>query len=124
MRFMIMHKLDENDPEAFAPSPELIGRMSVFMREAAQAGVLLTAEGLRPSSTGAARITVSDGKRTVIDGPFTETKELIAGFTIVQVPSKEEAVEWGWRFADIFGDIEVDVRQVTEMSDFDPAPPA
>ncbi len=118
MRFMIMHKLDENVPGAFDPSPEFMARMGAFMQEAAQAGVLLAAEGLRPSKQDASRITVSGGKRTVTDGPFTETKELIAGFAMVQVRSKEEAVEWARRFVGCFDgiidDLEVDVRRVAE----------
>ncbi|WP_406075304.1 YciI family protein [Micromonospora sp. NBC_01638] len=116
---MLMHKLDENLPEAFNPSPEFIARMEGFMKEVAQSGVLLAAEGLCETSKGATRITVSGGKITVTDGPFTETKELIAGFALLDVRSQEEAVEWGRRFADIFaetiGEVEVDVRRVFEM---------
>ncbi|MET7706938.1 YciI family protein [Micromonospora sp. NPDC005413] len=119
MRYMLMHKLDENLPEAFNPSPEFIVRMDAFMKEVAQSGILLAAEGLCETSKGATRITVSGGKTTVTDGPFTETKELIAGFALVDVRSQEEAVEWGRRFADIFaetiGEVEVDVRRVFEM---------
>lgn len=119
MRYMLMHKLDENLPEAFNPSPEFIARMEGFMKEVAQSGVLLAAEGLCETSKGATRITVSGGKITVTDGPFTETKELIAGFALLDVRSQEEAVEWGRRFADIFaetiGEVEVDVRRVFEM---------
>lgn len=119
MRYMLMHKLDENLPEAFNPSPEFITRMEGFMKEVAQTGVLLAAEGLCETSKGATRITVSGGKTTVTDGPFTETKELIAGFALLDVRSQEEAVEWGRRFTDIFaetiGEVEVDVRRVFEM---------
>ncbi|MFF5177643.1 YciI family protein [Micromonospora sp. NPDC000316] len=126
MRYMLMHKLDENLPEAFNPSPEFIARMEGFLKEVAQSGVLLAAEGLCETSKGATRITVTGGKTTVTDGPFTETKELIAGFALLDVRSQEEAVEWGRRFADIFaetiGEVEVDVRRVFEMPEV--APPA
>ena len=119
MRYMIMHKLDENVPGAFDPSPEFVTQMGAFIEEVAKSGVLLAAEGLTKSSKDdAARITASKGKTTVIDGPFTETKELIAGFALVEVRSKEEAVEWGRRFTQVFVDngldVEVDVRRVHE----------
>ncbi|MFF0172488.1 YciI family protein [Micromonospora profundi] len=119
MRYMMMHKLDETLPGAFNPSPEFLTRMESFMKEAGQSGILLAAEGLCPTSKDdATRITVTSGKTTVTDGPFTETKELIAGFALVDVRSREEAVEWGRRFADIFaetiGDVEVDIRRVYE----------
>ncbi|MEU4337196.1 YciI family protein [Micromonospora lupini] len=115
---MMMHKLDENLPGAFNPSPEFMARMEGFMKEVAQAGILVAAEGLCPTVTDATRITVSGGKTTVTDGPFTETKELIAGFALVDVRSHEEAVEWGRRFVDVFaatiGEVEVDIRRVYE----------
>ncbi|CCH16231.1 YciI family protein [Micromonospora lupini] len=118
MRYMMMHKLDENLPGAFNPSPEFMARMEGFMKEVAQAGILVAAEGLCPTVTDATRITVSGGKTTVTDGPFTETKELIAGFALVDVRSHEEAVEWGRRFVDVFaetiGEVEVDIRRVYE----------
>lgn len=121
MRYMLMHKLDENAPGAFSPSPEFMARMGQFMQEVSQAGVLLAAEGLQPSSAKSARITVTSDKRDIIDGPFTESKELIAGFALLQVRSKEEAVEWASRFVDVFDgsglDLEVDIRLVSEMSD-------
>ncbi|MFF4876364.1 YciI family protein [Micromonospora sp. NPDC000668] len=118
MRYMLMHKLNENLPGAFDPSPEFIARMEAFMKEVAQSGILLAAEGLCETSKGATRITVTGGKTTVTDGPFTETKELIAGFALVDVRSQEEAVQWGRRFADVFaetiGEVEVDIRRVYE----------
>ncbi|MER7889265.1 YciI family protein [Micromonospora sp. NPDC094482] len=118
MRYMLMHKLDENQPGAFDPSPQFLERLGAFMGEAIQAGVLLSGEGLEKSSKESARITAEKGKTTIIDGPFTETKELIAGFALMEVRSKEEAVEWGKRFADLFIadgiDVEVDVRRVNE----------
>ncbi|WP_165984312.1 YciI family protein [Streptomyces sp. YIM 98790] len=124
MRYMLMHKLDESVPANFDPSPEFMTRMGAFMQEVGRAGVLLAAEGLLPSSASSARITVADGKRTVTDGPFTETKELIAGFALIEVRSREEAVEWASRFADVFEatgtEVEIDVRRVSEG----PADPA
>ncbi|WP_444950066.1 YciI family protein [Micromonospora ureilytica] len=124
MRYMLMHKLDETRPEVFNPSPEFMARMEGFMKEVAQAGVLLAAEGLCETSKGATRITVAGGKTTVTDGPFTETKELIAGFALLDVRSQEEAVEWGRRFTEVFadtvGDVEVDVRKVFEMPEGTP----
>src|SRR5215211_6639487 len=118
MRYMIMHKLDENVPGNFDPSPEFLARMGRFLQEAYGAGVVLAAEGLRPTSVDTSRITVSGGKTTITDGPFTETKELIAGFALVEVRSKEEAVEWAKRFTDVFiesgTDVEIDVRPVAE----------
>ncbi|MEU4676295.1 YciI family protein [Micromonospora sp. NPDC023737] len=118
MRYMLMHKLDEDQPGTFDPSPEFIERMGAFVGEAAQAGVLLAGEGLLKSSKESGRITVEKGKTTVIDGPFTETKELIAGFALLEVRSKDEAMEWAKRFVDLFIadgiDVEVDVRRVNE----------
>ncbi|PWU59484.1 hypothetical protein DLE60_16395 [Micromonospora globispora] len=118
MRYMLMHKLDESVPGTFEPTPEFQKRMGAFIQEVAQAGVLLAAEGLCKSSEEFARITATKGKTTITDGPFTETKELIAGFGLLEVRSKEEAVEWGKRYVDIFIesgiDVEVDVRRVNE----------
>ncbi|MEV6365806.1 hypothetical protein D7147_14745 [Micromonospora musae] len=118
MRYMLMHKLDEDQPGTFDPSPEFIERMGAFVGEAAQAGVLLAGEGLLKSSKESGRITVEKGKTTVIDGPFTETKELIAGFALMEVRDKDEAMEWARRFVDLFiadgVDVEVDVRRVNE----------
>ena len=120
MRYMLMHKLDEDVPGNFDPSPEFVETMGAFVGEVAQAGVLLAAEGLCASKQEAARITVAKGRTTVTDGPFTETKELIAGFALLDVRSRDEAVEWGKRFADVFVrhgvDVEVDVRRVHEQS--------
>jgi hypothetical protein len=101
MRFMILVKADKNSEAGVLPSKELVAAMGKFNEEMAQAGELLAAEGLHPSSKGA-RIKVSGAKRTVTDGPFAETKELLAGFWLIQVRSKAEAIEWASRvpFAD------------------------
>ena len=119
MRFLVMHKSNEQNEAGVPPSKELVEGMGRLMEESAQAGVLLAAEGVHPSSKGA-RVRFSGGKRTVTDGPFAEAKELIAGFAIIQVDSKEAAIEWATRFAEVLGDVEIEIRQVVELSDFPP----
>jgi hypothetical protein len=114
-----MHKSNEENEAGVPPSPELMENMGKLMEESARAGVLLAAEGVHPSSRGA-RLSFSGGRRTVTDGPFAEAKELIAGFAVLQVDSKEVAIEWATRFADVIGDVEIEVRQVIEVSDFAP----
>jgi hypothetical protein len=123
MRFMLMIKADKNTEAGVLPSKELIAAMGEFNEEMVKAGVMLAGEGLQPSSKGA-RIKFSGGKRMVTDGPFTETKELIAGFWLIQVKSKEEAIEWAKRCPDPLGEgmeAEIEIRQVFEVSDFPPA---
>jgi hypothetical protein len=119
VRFLIMHKSNEKNEAGVPPSKELVEEMGKLMEESSRAGVLLAAEGVHPSSRGA-RLSFSGGKRTVTDGPFAEAKELIAGFAVLQVESKEEAIEWATRFADVIGDVEIEIRQVVEISDFAP----
>lgn len=114
MKFLMVHRVDESKPDAYSPGPEVYARMGVLMEEMAKAGVLLAAEGALPSSAGAL-VRVSGGKRTVLDGPFTEAKEVIGGFALVQVRSKDEAVEWAGRFGEVVGDVEVEVRQLAEQ---------
>ena len=116
MRFMVMHKSNEANEAGIPPSKELIEKMGKLMEETAQAGVLLAGEGVHASSKGA-RVSFSGGKRIVTDGPFAEAKELIAGFAILNVSSKEEAIEWATRFADVIGDVEIEIRQVVEIED-------
>jgi hypothetical protein len=121
MRFMLLLKADANTEAGLPPSTEMIAAMTKYNEELVKAGVLLAADGLQPSSKGA-RVKFSGARRTVIDGPFTETKELIAGFWMIQVKSKEEAIEWVKRCpAPLLGDAEIEVRQVFEMEDFEPA---
>jgi hypothetical protein len=115
MRFMVIVKADKNSEAGVMPSKELLTEMGKFNEELVKAGVMLAGEGLHPSSKGA-RVKFSGGKRTVIDGPFAETKELIAGFWLWQVKSKEEAIEWLKRAP--FDDTEVEIRQVFEAEDF------
>jgi len=102
--------------EGVLPDTELIAAMQRYNEELVKAGVMLEAEGLQPTSKGA-RVRFEGGRRTVIDGPFTEAKELIAGFWMIQVKSKEEAIEWVKR-APFDGGVEIEIRQVFEMDDF------
>jgi hypothetical protein len=115
MKYMVMHYSDEANEADVPPSPEVIAGVAQYMGEAAQSGVLLAAEGVRASSYGA-RLTVDGGgKVTVKDGPFAEAKELIAGFAILDVKSKEEAIEHAKRFARLVGATKIDVRLVSEF---------
>ncbi len=116
MRFMVIVKADKNSEAGVLPDEKLLSEMTKFNEELAKAGVLLAAEGLHPTSKGA-RVKFSGGKTTVTDGPFAETKELVAGFWIWQVKSKKEAVEWLKR-APFGGGAEVEIRQVFEPEDF------
>jgi hypothetical protein len=113
VKYMVMHYSDAANEADTPPSPELMAAVGEYMGEAAAAGVLLAAEGVRASSYGA-RLTVDGGKITVKDGPFAEAKELIAGFAILDVKSKEEAIEHAKRFAKIVGATKIDVRLVAE----------
>ena len=117
MRFMIIRKADKNTEAGALPTTELLTAMMKYNEELVKAGVMLQGDGLQPSSKGA-RVTFKDGKPTVTDGPFTETKELIAGFSMIQVRSKEEALEWVKRWPVEDGDVEIEVRQVLEADDF------
>jgi hypothetical protein len=124
MRFMIIVKATK-DSEAGARPPEaLFAEMATYHEELQKAGVLLDASGLQPSSKGW-RVKYSGSKRTVIDGPFTESKELIAGYTLIRVKSREEAMEWARRFPNPVGDGkegEIEVRQLFELDDFGESP--
>ena len=115
MRFMILVKATKDSEAGVMPSKEILTEMGKFNEELAKAGMLLAGEGLQPSSKGT-RVKFSGGRRTVIDGPFAETKELIAGFWIWQVKSKEEAIEWLKRAP--FEETEVEIRQIFEAEDF------
>jgi hypothetical protein len=116
MRFMILVKATADTEAGILPSSKLLTDMGNYNEQLVKAGVLLAAEGLRPSSQGA-RVRFSGPKRTVIDGPFSETKELLAGFWLIQVKSKEEAIEWVKR-APFDQDTEIEIRQVAEAEDF------
>jgi hypothetical protein len=115
MRFMVIVKGDKNSEAGVLPSHELLAEMGKFNEELVKAGVMLAGEGLQASSKGA-RVKFSGNKRTVTDGPFAETKELVAGFWLWQVRSKEEAIEWLKRAP--FREGEVEIRQVFEAEDF------
>ena len=119
MRFMVIVPASKDSEAGVLPSKELMTEMGRFNEELVKAGVLLAAEGLQPSSKGV-RVRFSGDKRTVIDGPFTETKELIAGFQLWQVKSMEEAIEWVKRCPNCTPgrDAEVEIRPVIDMADF------
>ena len=123
MRFMIMVKANQDTEAGVMPEEKLIAAMATYHEELAKAGVLLDATGLQPSSKGF-RVQYAGPKRTVIDGPFVETKELIAGYTVIQVKSKQEAIEWAKRFPNPHGEgsnAEIEVRQLFELEDFGPS---
>jgi hypothetical protein len=118
MRFMIIVKATKDSEAGALPSEKLLTAMGKYNEELAKAGILLAGEGLQPSSKGA-RVRFSGPKRTVVDGPFAETKELIAGFWMWKVKSKEEAIEWVKRCPNPMpGDSEIEIRQVFEAEDF------
>ena len=123
MRFMIVVKATTKSESGAMPEEKMIAAMATYHEELAKAGVLLDASGLKPSSQGW-RVRYSGNKRTVIDGPFAETKELIGGYTIIQVKSQEEAREWSRRFPNPVGegdDAEIEVRPFFELDDFAPS---
>jgi hypothetical protein len=118
MRFMVIIKADKDSEAGILPSERLLTEMTAYNEQLVKAGVMLAGEGLLPSSKGA-RVRFSGTKRTVIDGPFAETKELIAGFWILQVKSKEEAIEWVKRIPNPDNaETDVEIRQVGEAEDF------
>jgi len=115
MRFMVIVKADKNSEAGVMPSKQLLTDMGRFNEELANAGVMLAGEGLQPSSKGA-RVKFSNGQRSVIDGPFAESKELVAGFWLWKCESLDEAIEWLKRAP--FEETEVEIRQVFEAEDF------
>ena len=119
MRFIVMGMVSKESEAAPPPNPEAFAAMQKYNEELAKAGILLAAEGLAPTSKGA-RVKFSGDKRTVIDGPFAETKEVVAGFSIIQVKSMEEAIEWVKRVPNIFpnGEAEVEIRKLMDVEDF------
>jgi len=123
MRYMIIVKASKDSEAGVMPEEKLFAAMADYHEELAKAGVLLDASGLKPSSAGW-RIRYSGEKRSVTDGPFAESKELIAGYTIIQVKSREEALEWTRRFPNPVGEgkqAEIEVRQLFELEDFTPS---
>ena len=123
MRFMIIVKANKDTEAGVKPEEKLFAAMATYHEQLAKAGALLDATGLQPTSKGF-RVQYNGAKRTVIDGPFTETKELIAGYTLIQVKTREEAVEWAKRFPNPHGEgsnSEIEVRQLFELEDFAPS---
>lgn len=119
MRFMVIVKADKSSEAGVLPDEKLLAEMGKYNEELVRAGVLLAAEGLQPSSKGA-RVKFSGSKRIVTDGPFSETKELVAGFWLIQVKNKAEAIEWVKRVPNPFPgtESEIEIRQVFEAEDF------
>jgi hypothetical protein len=119
MRFMVIGMATKDSEGGPPPTPEAYAAMQKYNEELVKAGILLAAEGLTPTSQGA-RVKFSGDERTVIDGPFAETKEVIAGFTIIQVKSKEEAIEWVKRAPNLSpnGEAEVEIRKLMDVEDF------
>jgi hypothetical protein len=118
LRYLVLHKADRNSEAGVRPSRRQTAAMARLTEEMTRAGVLLSAEGLQPSSAGL-RLRFSGGQRLVVDGPFAESKELIAGFSILRLPSRQEAIEQTTRFAEILGgEVEVDIRPMWEAEDF------
>jgi hypothetical protein len=118
MRFMIINKADADSEAGKFPPPEVAEGVGQVVEDLSKAGVLLFAEGVHRSSLGA-RVSVQDGRRTVTDGPFAETKELVGGIIVVEVRNRDEAVEWAARLSEALRD-EVEVRRVVEEADFNP----
>lgn len=117
MKVMGLLKADKGSEAGVPPTPELMARMGPFLEEITRAGVLVATDGLHPSSKGS-RVRLSDGKCTVIDGPFAETKELVASYAVLEVKSMDEAIEWTRRFLEVLGGGECELRPIFEASDF------
>jgi hypothetical protein len=123
MRFLGLLKGDEHSESGAPPSPELLEKMGKFMEEITKAGVLVSTGGLQPTSKGA-RVRLAHGKVTVTDGPFTETKEVVASYALLETKSLAEAVEWTTRFLQVLGEGECELRPLFEPGDFGDDPPA
>ena len=123
MRFMVIVKATEDSEKGALPSQAMLEAMGAYNEELVKAGIMLDGDGLRPSSYGARVRFDETGNATVIDGPFTETKELVSGYWVFEVSSREEAIEWAKK-APMGGDTELEIRQVFDTEDFDYAPEA
>ena len=121
MRFMILRKADKQTEAGVMPSRQLLEAMGAYMGEMTKAGVILAGDGLKPTAKGA-RVKFRRGKPTVIDGPFTESKEVIAGYCLIQVASMQEAIDWvkRWPALDADGEVEIEIRPLFEAEDFGP----
>jgi len=117
MRYLGLLRADADSESGAPPSPEMMAKMGPFIEEVMKAGVLLATDGLLPSSKGV-RVKLERGKFTVTDGPFTESKELVASYAVLQTKSKDEVVYWTKRFLEVLGGGECEVRQIAEESDF------
>jgi hypothetical protein len=117
MRFLMVHRLDESDPAAWNPSPEFIERMGAMAKDWTERGILITAEGVLPSATGAKVRKPRGAAITATDGPFTEAKEVIGGFALVNATDRAQAVEYAKEYAALFDEIDVEVRQIAEFGD-------
>ena len=119
MRFMIIRRADDETESGAMPGEELLAAMARYNEEMVNAGVMRSGDGLHPSSKGV-RVSFSGGRPTVIDGPFAEAKELIAGFSIIEVGSREEAIEWvkRWPALDAGGNVQLEIRQILELEEF------
>jgi hypothetical protein len=119
MRFLMMHRLDESVPEAWNPSQEFIERMGGFIQDSLEKGILITGEGVLPSATGALVRKTKNAKVTITDGPFTEAKEVIGGFALINAANRTEAVAFAELYTQLFEglEIEVEVRQIAEFED-------
>jgi hypothetical protein len=117
MRFLMVHRMDESLPEAWNPSPEFIEKMGAKIGDWMERGILITAEGVHPSVKGALVRKTSAGNTTATDGPFTEAKEVIGGFALINAEDRAQAVAYAEEYAVLFNEIEVEVRQVVEFED-------
>lgn len=118
MRFLMMHRLSEQNSAAWNPSPEFVEKMGAFIQDSMDRDILITAEGVHPSEKGALVRKFGDGAIKATDGPFTEAKEVIGGFALLKFPSRDEAVAYAKTYAALFeGEIEVEVRQVVEFDE-------
>ncbi|HEX4222658.1 MAG TPA: YciI family protein [Pseudonocardiaceae bacterium] len=117
MRFLMMHRLDESRPEAWNPSPEFIEKLGGMIQDWTAKGVLITAEGVLKSETGAMVRKTADGGNTATDGPFTEAKEVIGGFALINAKDRAEAVAYAREYAALFDEVSVEVRQIAEFDD-------
>jgi hypothetical protein len=123
MRVLGLLKADASSERGDPPSPELLERMGKFVEEVTAAGVMIASDGLQPSSKGA-RVKLSGGKFVVTDGPFTETKELVASYALLEVPTMAEAIRWTKRFLEVLGEGECEIRPLFDPADFGPPPAA
>ncbi|GAA4605540.1 YciI family protein [Actinoallomurus liliacearum] len=120
MRFLMMHRLDERAPEAWNPSQEFMQKMGEMIQDWTDRGILITAEGVHPSAKGALVRKDRGAATKVTDGPFTEAKEVIGGFALINAEDRAQAVRYAEEYADLFEEIEVEVRQIVEFDDLPP----